>query len=115
MNPYDKAHELAAALQKSDVVERLKAAKQCIESDETTLKMVQDFRARQWELQRRELMGEAVSEDERANLQRLMEVVVLNQDARDYLESERQLEVIIWDIQGILGKVTDEALLAQST
>jgi len=111
LNPYDKAYELAEAVRKSEIVERMRAARQRIEQDTATFTMVQDFRKRQWELQRRELAGESLREDEQQGLQKLAEVVMLNRDAREYMEAEHQLEVMLWDIQGILAKTTEDSLL----
>lgn len=111
MNPYDKAYELAEAVRKSEIVERMRAARQRIEQDTAMFTMVQDFRKRQWELQRRELAGESLREDEQQGLQKLAEVVMLNRDAREYMEAEHQLEVMLWDIQGILAKTTEDSLL----
>ena len=91
MNPYDKAYELAEAVRKSEAVERMRAGRQRIEQDTTVLTMIQDFRKRQWELQRRELIGESLREDEQQDLLKFAEVVMINDDAREYLEAEHQL------------------------
>ncbi|MCF8566183.1 YlbF family regulator [Alicyclobacillus tolerans] len=111
MNPYDKAHELAKALRSSEAGAALLAAKEKIEQDPATFNMVQDYRKRQWELGQRQIAGEVVSDIEKQDLAQLLETVMLNGDAKAYIEAERQLEGLLWDIQGILTKTTEDLLL----
>lgn len=111
LNPYDKAYELAEAVRKSEAVERMRAARQRIEQDTTVLTMIQDFRKQQWELQRRELIGESLREDEQQDLLKFAEAVMINDDVREYLEAEHQLEVMLWDVQSIIAKATEDSLL----
>ncbi|MCL6444873.1 MAG: YlbF family regulator [Alicyclobacillus sp.] len=110
-NPYDKAYELVKALQASDAYTRLKSAREKLEADPAALDMLQDYRKRQWEVQSKLALGQSVSDADRAMLERLSEVVRLNQDARAYLDAEFHLMQIMMDIQGILGKAIDEATL----
>jgi len=111
MNPYDKAHELARAIKSSDAYERLVKARAHIEQDESSLRMLQDFRQRQFAMQTQEMMGQPVSEEDKDKLTKLAEVIQLNQDVRTYLESEYQLSVLMSDIQRILGDAIEDALL----
>ncbi|MDQ0191499.1 YlbF family regulator [Alicyclobacillus cycloheptanicus] len=109
VNPYDKAYELADALRQSDAFQRLRDVKQKIEADPAVLEMLQDYRKRQMELEQKQMLGQTLTEEERSAFEKLTEVVNLNMLVRNYLEGERQLGVIFWDIQGILAKVMQEA------
>ncbi|WP_067922778.1 YlbF family regulator [Alicyclobacillus shizuokensis] len=111
MNPYDRAHELAKEIRNSEVFRRLKDARERIEQDPSTLHMLQDFRLREWELQTKIIDGQELSQEEKDNLARLAEIVRLNRDVSEYLEAERQLTVMLMDIQDILSKVVEDALL----
>lgn len=111
MNPYDKAHELARSLRASDPYGRLKAAREKVEADPSTQRMLQDFRRRQWLMQTQQMMGQQPSEEERSMLEKLSEVITLNQDARAYLEAEYQVTQVAMDVQRILSEVVEEAML----
>ncbi|MCL6627916.1 MAG: YlbF family regulator [Alicyclobacillus shizuokensis] len=111
MNPYDRAHELAKEIRNSEVFRRLKDARERIEQDPSTLHMLQDFRLREWELQTKIIDGQELSQEEKDNLARLAEIVRLNRDVSEYLEAERQLTVMLMDVQDILSKVVEDALL----
>ncbi|WP_067932198.1 YlbF family regulator [Alicyclobacillus kakegawensis] len=111
MNPYDRAHELAKEIRSSEVFRRLKDARERIEQDPSTLHMLQDFRLREWEMQTKIIDGQELSQEEKDNLARLAEIVRLNRDVSEYLEAERQLTVMLMDVQDILSKVVEDALL----
>lgn len=108
MNPHDKAYELVRSIRSSDAFGRALAAKQAIEKDQTTLRMVQDFKRRQFQLQAQQMMGQSLSEDEMSQLQKLSEVIQLNSDARAYLQADMELQVLLMDVQRILSDVTNE-------
>lgn len=111
MNPYDNAHELAKDIRNSDVARRIRTAKERIEQDPSTLAMLNSYRRREWELQTKLIDGQELTADEEASMRKLAEVVQLNQDVMDYLDAERQLTVMLIDIQDILSKVIEDLLL----
>jgi cell fate (sporulation/competence/biofilm development) regulator YlbF (YheA/YmcA/DUF963 family) len=112
MNVYDKAHELARALQSSQEYQRLAEQKQRVDADPAAKKMLEDFRRRQWEMETQRLMGESISEGDEAAMQRLQEAVSLHPVLRDTLEAEYRFGIIYSDIhkiidesvQGVIGK-----------
>lgn len=108
MNPYDKAHELARALRSSDAFERAAKAKEAIAADADALRMVEDFKRRQFQMQAKQMMGEQLSEEELSQLQKLSEVVQLNQDIREYLQADMALQVTMMDVERILAEVMNE-------
>lgn len=108
MNPHDKAHELVRSIRESDAFVRARTAKQAIEQEPSTLQMVQDFKRRQFQLQTQQMMGQAPSEEDMSQLQKLSEVIQLNQDARTYLQADMELQVLMMDVQKILSDVLDE-------
>lgn len=111
MNPYDKAYDLERAIRESDAYRELKGARERIESDPTTLQMLQDFRQRQWKLQARQMTGQTVPESDLSTLEKLAEVVQLNKDIRAYLEAEFRVSQLVMDVQRILSNAIDEAML----
>lgn len=111
MNPYDIAHELAKVIRNSDVGRRLKDTRDKIEAESSTLHMLQDYRRREWELQTKLIDGQVLTEEERDAITKLSEVVHLNQDVSVYLDAERQLTVMLIDIQNILSGIMDDLVL----
>lgn len=111
MNPYDKAHELARSVVASDAYVKAKAARERLERDPSALRMAQDIRTRQWALQAKVFAGQTPTREEEETLQRLMEVVSLNSDVREYLQAEYQLSVLLADIQRILADAARDAML----
>lgn len=108
LNPYDKAHELARSIRASDVFERAAKSKMAIDSDESALRMVQDFKRRQFQMQAKQMAGQTLTEDEMTQLQKLTEVIQLNNDVRNYLQADMELQVMLMDVQQILAEVMNE-------
>ncbi|QQE78037.1 YlbF family regulator [Alicyclobacillus sp. SO9] len=108
MNPYDKARELAQSIQSSEVARRLKDTKERIEQDSSTLAVLQEYRYREWELQTKLVDGQELTEAERESIDKLRNMVQSNPDIAVYLEAERQLTVMLMDIQDILSQTMDE-------
>lgn len=108
MNPHDKAYELVRSIRGSDAFLRAERAKKAIESDESTLQMVKDFKRRQLMLQAQQMMGQSPGENDLSQLQKLSEVIQLNNDARTYLQADMELQVLLSDVQRILSEVVDE-------
>lgn len=111
MNPYDKAYELAESFRSSSQFTELGQLREKIETNPTTLQMLQDFRKRQWEIQTRQWMGQSVDAAEQEQFERLAEAVSLNQDASKYLELENYFQRLLMDINEILGRVISEVSL----
>lgn len=111
VNPYDTAHELARVIRNSDVGHRLKDLRDRIEADSATLRMLQDYRRREWELQTKLIDGQELTAEEEGTIAKLSEVVRLNRDVSAYLEAERQLTVMMIDIQNILSGIMDDLVL----
>ncbi|MCL6453298.1 MAG: YlbF family regulator [Alicyclobacillus sp.] len=111
MNPYDKAHELARAVQALPQYQELRDLRRRIEGDPATLRMLQDFRGRQMELQAKQWMGQEIPAAEAETLRKLAEVVSLNRDVSQYLELEGYLERVLSDVQEILMKTLADAML----
>lgn len=111
VNPYDTAHELAKVIRNSEVGRQLKELRDRIEAEPSTLHMLQDFRRREWELQTKLIDGQDLTEEERESITKLSEVVHLNRDVSAYLDAERQLTVMLIDIQNILSGIMDDLVL----
>jgi len=104
MNPYDKAHELARAIQGTDAYRAMKVAKDKIAPDEHAKRMLGDFHLKQMQFEQKRMMGQEPSSEEQESLQKLYEILQLHSAVRDYLLAEYQMGVLMQDVQKILGE-----------
>ncbi|ASS74501.1 hypothetical protein CIG75_05490 [Tumebacillus algifaecis] len=114
MNPYDKAHELARALQNSQEFQLLELLKKSVDQDSAVKKLLDDYRRRQWELETRRLMGEEITQEDLGQMARLQEALTSNETARQYLAAEYQFGLMYSDIHKILGDAV-RLVIAQPT
>lgn len=110
MNLYDKAHDLARALQSTQEFQLLQDLKKRVDQDPSVKKILDDFRRRQWELETRRLMGEEVTEDDLGQMTRLQEALSMNDTARRYLEAEYRFGMMYSDIHKILGEAVRDVI-----
>lgn len=108
LNPYNKAHELAQALVNSDEYLQLIDAKRRLDTEPPARQMVDDFHRRQFELMRAEASGQAPSQAQIEQMQKLYEIISMNPYARDYLNAEMRFSRLMADIQEILTKALEE-------
>lgn len=107
MNPYDKARELKKAIENSQEFKKYKEARLTLEADEETKSMVDDFREKQVDLQRKEILGEEVKEEDRDKIQKLYSILSMNQKAADYLNAEFGYARLMQDISEILAEIME--------
>lgn len=103
VNPYDKAHELARALQESEPFRHVRDVRAKIRQDADAERMLNDFRKRQREWQAKLLGGES-SEDEAKQIEKLYDVVTLHPLIRELFEAERRAMVLMDDVYRIVGE-----------
>lgn len=107
MNVYDDARQLAKSIKDSEEYAAYKRAEVVAFKSESVKQMIDDFHKKQYELQRRQLMGEEPSEFEMKQLQKLVEVVSVDPVARDFLSAEMRFTLMMQDISKILGEVME--------
>ncbi|WP_442601485.1 YlbF family regulator [Paenibacillus sp. KN14-4R] len=103
MNLHDKAYELAKAIRSCPEYQAMHAAKEKVEADADSKKMLEDFRTRQAELQNQMMTGQMPEEEEMQKLQKLFEVVGLNPVIAELFDAERRLSVMMEDVQKIIA------------
>ena len=108
MTAYDKAHELAKLLGNSDEYNLFKKAKHSLEQDQENVKMLQDFRRKQLEIQMAQISGVEVDEEYIKQTEQLYEVLSMNSNINEYLNAEYRLSRMMSDIQKILGDAVKE-------
>lgn len=115
MTAYDKAHELAKLLAKSDEYKLFKKAKHSLEQDQENLKMLQEFRRKQLEIQMAQISGEEIDEEYIKQTEKLYEVLSMNSKINEYLNAEYRLSRMMSDIQKIIGDAVSEWFSLETT
>ena len=108
MTAYDKAHELAKLLGSSDEYNLFKKAKYSLERDHENVKMLQNFRRKQLEIQMAQISGAEIDEEYIEQTEKLYEVLSMNPKINEYLNAEYRLSRMMSDIQKILGDAVNE-------
>lgn len=103
MNPYDCAHDLARALAESPEYRQYEEAKKQLETNRENVKMVQDFRVKQLEVQQAQMLGQKV-EDKIKQLEPLYRVLSMNPAVNEFLQVEMRFSQMMMDIQKIIGE-----------
>ncbi|OXM15268.1 YlbF family regulator [Paenibacillus herberti] len=112
MNVYDKAYELAKALEESHEAKDVRAARAAADADPDARRMLFDFQKQQVDLQQRMMSGEEPSAEELESLNRLYEVLSMNPLVQRYFEAEKRLSVVIEDVNRIIGNSLSALLLS---
>ena len=108
MTAYDKAHELAKLLEKSEEYNLFKKAKHSLEQDQENVKILQNFRRKQLEIQMAQISGTKIDEEYVKQTEKLYEVLSMNSKINEYLNAEYRLSRMMSDIQKILGGAVKE-------
>jgi len=103
LNPYDAAHQLAKALKQSNQYRNMLEAKKQLDKDQSASEMINDLRKAQLELQKQQLSGIEISQEQKDKVKKLSEIVNMNKTASNFLQAEYQFAVLMGDIQGILS------------
>lgn len=110
MNPHDAAHALAKALRESPDFKELKEAQEALKADPSAKDMLLDFRREQFEIQKQQLSGIEVSEEQKEKLEKLYTVVNMNMQVKRFLQAEYRVAVILQDVHKIIGEATSEII-----
>lgn len=117
MKTIELAKQLAKSLAESQEYQNYLQAKQILEGHEAAKTMLEDFRKKQWELERKKISGDKLLEPHEQELQKLAEIIGVNPYVRDYLMAEFQFTQVMMEIQRIIseavGLQTPEEVLTE--
>lgn len=102
-NIHDKAHELANLIKHSEEFNDYKRLRNLVMKADSTKSMVEDFQKRQLELQKKQIMGEEITEKDQTKLQELYLILAKNPTANEYLMAEMKLGQIMADVSKIIS------------
>lgn len=104
---YDKAHELAKAIKNSPEHRQFKELKEKVAQNEESMKILQDFHAKQLEIQAQQMMGQEISQEKMQELEKMSQILQYHPAVRDFLQVEYRLAQILTDVQRILAEGLD--------
>jgi cell fate (sporulation/competence/biofilm development) regulator YlbF (YheA/YmcA/DUF963 family) len=104
MKPKELAKQLGQSLAESQEYQNYHKAKQNLEGHEAAKTMLEDFRKKQWELERKKLNGDQLLQPHEDELRKLAEIIGLNPYIREYLLAEYQFTQIMMEVQRIIGE-----------
>ena len=103
MNFYDKVHELVRCLKYTDEYKEYVKIKSDIKNDDSAYKMIKDFKEKQKEHQINYINTGKIDEVKQKELQNLYSIVIQNENLRKLLECEMKINVMLADMQKIVG------------
>lgn len=103
MNFYDKVNELVKTLKETNEYKEFLRLKQKINSNQESYKMVKDFKEKQQKQQMEYINTGKINEQMQGELENLYSILVRNDDVRSMLEYEMRINVLLADMQKIVG------------
>ena len=110
MNPYDKCHELARAIRESKEYIEYKEVKEEVSKVPDLKSKIDEFEKIRYEEQLLALQGEKQSDEKMKKLQELYQILVQNPDVKDYFDKEVRFNVMMADVNKIIGDAIKEVL-----
>ena len=110
MNVYDDVNNLARAIKESKEYKEYKEIKALISSNPELKQQVDEFEKIRYEEQLLAMQGEKQSEEKMKKLQELYEILVKNQDVKDYFDKEVRFNIMIADVNKIIGEAIKDVL-----
>lgn len=110
VNVYDSVNNLADAIKRSKEYSEYKEIKEKIMKDQDTKNKIDEFEKIRYEEQVLALQGEKQSEEKMKKLQELYTILVKNPDVKDYFDKEVRFNIMIADINKIIGEAIKDVL-----
>ena len=104
-NPYDKARELTIAIKESQEYRDYEAAKERASQNQDLVAALNDYQEKQFELQRKTLLGDEVTQDVMQQMQSLYEILARDPAAAAYLQAQIRFAMMVNDIYQVIGEV----------
>ena len=110
MNVYDEVNNLAKAIKESKEYIEYKEIKNQLFVDKELKNKVDEFEKIRYEEQLLALQGEKQNEEKMVKLQELYQILVKNPQIKDYFDKEVRFNVMIADVNKIIGESIKDVL-----
>jgi cell fate (sporulation/competence/biofilm development) regulator YlbF (YheA/YmcA/DUF963 family) len=105
MTLHDRARELADAIKESPEYTLYMEAKEKASANPELTEALNDFREKQYELQKKQMMGEEIGPDMMSQMQELSQILMRDAVAAEYLQAEVRFTLVMNDIFQMLTEV----------
>lgn len=103
MNFYDKVHEMIRAFKETNEFKEYIYLKEELKKDEQAYERLKDFKEKQKKYQMEYIDGKEQNEEALSQMQNLYSIVIQNEISRKLLENEMKINVMLADMQKIIG------------
>jgi cell fate (sporulation/competence/biofilm development) regulator YlbF (YheA/YmcA/DUF963 family) len=110
MNVYDSVNMLAKAIKESKEYLEFKEVKEEILKTPDLKQQIDEFEKIRYEEQLLGMQGEQQSEEKMKKLQELYKILVQNERVKDYFDKEVRFNVMIADVNKIIGESIKDVL-----
>ena len=105
MNIHDEAHNLARAIKESPEYRQYTELKETASRNEELAAMLNDYRAKQFEMQAKQMIGEDLGPELMEHIQSLSQIIMKDPLAMQYVQAEARFTLLVNDVFRILGEV----------
>ena len=110
MNFYDKVHELVRDLKKTNEYKKYVELKEKVKADSDLAQKVKVFKERQMSYQKDYLSGKDMDDNAKQEMQQLYSLIIQKPLGAEFFQAEIALDVMLADMQKIIGEGVTEAL-----
>ena len=110
MNVYDVANDLVKAMRESHEYKKMKAAKEALNKDAESKKLVEKFLRLNQEAEISKYQGKEPAKETVEEIQKLYNLLALNSDAMEYLNSYMRFQMMLADVTKGIQDVVKEAV-----
>ncbi len=110
MEVYDQVNNLARAIKESKEYKEFKEIKTEFDGMPELKKQVDEFEKIRYEEQLLAMQGEKQGEEKMKKLQELYEILVKNEKVKEYFDKEVRFNVLIADVNKIIGEAIKDVL-----
>ena len=103
MNFYDKVHEMVRAFKETNEFKEYIELKEKLKKEEDAYKRLKDFKEKQKKYQLEYIDGKEQNKEVLEEMQNLYSIVIQNETSRKLLENEMKINVMLADMQKIVG------------
>ena len=110
MNFYDKVYELVRNLKLTNEYQKYVELKKKVKQDNVLSEKIKVFKEKQMAYQKEYLSGKEMDEKEKQEMQQLYSLIIQSPIATEFFESEISLNVLLADMQKIIGEGIKDVL-----
>src|SRR5699024_12602450 len=108
VNVYDQANALESALRESEEFQQMKELYSKVNEDAESKKMFDDFRDIQMTLQKKQMKGKELLEEEIQKAQNKAQEIEKDKNIKDKMEAEQKMSQLIQNLNSSIMKTIEE-------